>query len=299
MPTSDLLGEIIIIFSNVMFIPPIFIFLWKRCYLVSLYFVGLTVASTIYHICYLPLHLVDVQYYYFANACPVADTMDYGIVLLFFDYLFATTCTLHMVMFLAPRTEKDMPVHRMFFVVISMAIIVVIAFNVGFFPSVNGGSVVSLTTESPTISKFIQFRHTGLWKKIVNYMSVLSHLERSTYIKTFAFVYGSVILLIHFIVYLFNYHAERSLHGPMAPKSDGVFHNVGEKIWYFYTTRYHKARFVASLCTAFVAFFLWVVLQRIFENYYLRIHGGWHFFLGIGASTFGLSIILKNKGKIK
>ena len=279
--------ETAIIFSNLAFIPPIFIFLWKRKYIVSLFFLGLTIASTLYHLCYIPLHVLGTDYY-FADYCPVGDTESYGIVLLFFDYLFATACSMHMCMFLVPKTGKDSIVYRTFFVVLGMAIVVLIAVNVGFFPPING-ILYPVTNQSPKLHRFIGLSNTALWGKIISYTSVLSHLERSHYINSFMMLYGSIVLIAHFISYLSNYHAQRSFHKD-GPVSMGLFHQIPEKIWYFYKTRYNPVLFVLSLVNAIIAFIFWLILQKVFPKLYLEFHSVWHILLGLGAALFGLSL---------
>lgn len=280
--------EVYLIFSNLIFIIPVVLFLIMKDYLVAISFSGLFVASSIFHTCYIPLHVISNTHYDFFDYCPIGNTPRYGIVAMFFDYFFSTMTSLFVFMFLLPRFNKSKLHHikyRNIVIFIGSSMVMFIAIQVGFFPPVNG-SIEPVGNIANLIDKFEISKSSPIWTTIINYTNAITHLSKSTYITIFTFIYVIFIYVVYTIMYLHDYHFDETQY---YRDHMNVYKNWYQKLGEFYTKTYYIIPFLISLFFAIKAFVLWLGVQYLYPQYYPATHGTWHIDLGLAVIIFAFS----------
>lgn len=100
--------------TNLLFLIVAITLLYKRFYLVAIPFFMISLFSSLYHICYSPLHItLDTQLSFFFM-CPINDSRIYGMTLMFLDIFFATSCVSFLFVFVLPIYKEKNFEDKMF-----------------------------------------------------------------------------------------------------------------------------------------------------------------------------------------
>ncbi len=268
--------EVNLVFSNIIFIIPFLMFIYKKMYITSIPFIMVAIASSLYHTCFLPVHVISNKDLNMFKYCPVSNLNTYAMTLMFLDMFFAELAFLVLITDILPIHKIQKKSFRIFWICVGIGIIFVSANFLGFFP-VNSSQYVSEYANYITEEQIFQLKEYGIWEPFLVLLSALGKSSKSRYLSLIVGIYSLIVCTFHFYMFWVDC------------KVRGKFYS--EEIKKYYKTRFRIWFLYASLLCFSVGLFIWVVIEKIFPIFYEITHGPWHISIGIAPALYAYSLL--------